>query len=192
MEPNQSDTLNNTVDWNDIMGNINTDYFDKSEFDKYIPSNAVETVNKKTTADKCIQTDLEDESRVFIDLTNDKKKQRREKRAKKHKKRKIETNEIILVDSEDEEANKNDKNCSPNDASDFGLTSMNVKPVRCIIKAIKANEEEKCSPQQTANPQHMVVIESDDEIQNTINSNGCHMDGFEQRPVMLNTEICQE
>lgn len=207
MEQDQSETLNNNVDWNVFMENVD---FDKliasSEFDKYFPTHAVETLTQKTTADKCIQTDPEDERPIFIDLTNAKKKRRHGERArhhKKHKTPKVDPNEIIFIDSDvssDEEsvtkeANTNDKNGSPNDTSGSGLasaSSASVKKVRCIIKTIKPNEKDECSQQQTANPEQMVLIESDDEFQNTSDSNVCNIDGFEQRPAILNEGICQK
>lgn len=163
----EHDQSNNNVDWNDFMENVD---FDKliasSEFDKYCPTNAVETVTKKITADKCIQTDPEDERPVFIDLTNAKKKRQHKKCArhhKKHIKQKVDQNEIIFIDSNDSSDEESvTKEANINDTSDFGLASANVKKVRYIIKTIKPNEKEDCSPQHTANPEQIVLIESDD------------------------------
>lgn len=204
MDTDQIDTLNNNVDWNVFMENIEFDKLIASpEFDQYLPTHAVETVTNTTTADKCIQTDPEDRPPVFIDLTNAKKtKRRREdhKNTKKHKKRNVDPNEIIFIDSDDEESaaketNTNDKSGSSKDTSGYGsgLTSKGVKIVRSMIKAFKPNEERGFSPQQTADAEQMVIIESDDEIQSTSITSGCNLVAFEQRPtVILNQEICQK
>lgn len=191
MEHDQSETLSNNVDWNVFMENIDIDkLIASSEFDKYFPTHAIETEAKIITADKCTQTNFVDEPSVFIDLTNVKKKRWHKSRSKKHKKRKIDPNEIICIDSDDEtsmteETNTNDTNSSSNDKSDSGLSSASVKKVQSIIRVIKQNEIDEFSHQQTANPEQMMVIDSEDENQNTSNSNGCNIDEYEQRPMIV-------
>lgn len=197
MEHDQSETLNNSVDWNVLMENIDFDQLiASSEFDKYFPTNVVETVTKKTTVDKCIQTDPENAPPVFIDLTNVKKRRRHEERSKKHKKRKIDPNEIIFIDSDDEEGIAEEANSNyPNDSidsGDSGLGNGSITTVRSIIKTIEPNETFICSQTDTASPDEFVIIESDDEIPNISNSNGCTTYAFEPQPMIRNKEICQK